>query len=241
MMRKTIATLLVATSLGVGTAIVPVGPVVAITVFDPSNFAQNVIQAARALQQINDQIQALQNQAVMLQNMAKHLQRLDYSSLGQITGALQRIDGLMNQAEGIAFEVSATDAAFQQQFPEQYDAAVTTDQFVADARTRWRNSMSGLPPDHAHTGTGGRERPGRWRAAIRSRHSITRRGRGLQAQQATNQLLALSTKQQLQIQNLMAAQYRSEALEQARKAQAEEAARAATARFLGSGTAYTPR
>src|SRR3546814_17533808 len=63
----------------------------------------------------------------------------------------------------------------------------------------------------------------------------------LQAQQATNQLLALSTKQQLQSQNLMAAQYRSEALDQARKAQAEEAARAATARFPGSGTAYTPR
>src|SRR3546814_14590668 len=78
----------------------------------------------------------------MLQNMAKNLQRLDYSSLGQITGALQRIDGLMIQAEGIAFEVSATDTAFRQQFPEQYDAAVTTDQFVADARTRWRNSMS---------------------------------------------------------------------------------------------------
>src|SRR3546814_19251315 len=74
--------------------------------------------------------------------MAKNLQRLDYSSLGQITGALQRIDGLMIQAQGIAFEVSATDAAFRPQFPEQYDAAVTTDRFVADARTRWRNSMS---------------------------------------------------------------------------------------------------
>src|SRR3546814_5167967 len=48
----------------------------------------------------------------------------------------------MSQAQGIAFEVGATDAAFRQQFPEQYDAAVTTDRFVADARTRWRNSMS---------------------------------------------------------------------------------------------------
>lgn len=241
MMRKTIATLLLATSLDFGTAIVAVGPAAAITVFDPSNFAQNVIQAARALQQINNQIQALQNQAVMLQNMAKHLQRLDYSSLGQITGALQRIDALMNQAEGIAFEVGATDAAFQQQFPEQYDAAVTTDQFVADARTRWRNSMSA------------------YRQTMRIQAQVVENVQadgallsdlvtasqgavgGLQAQQATNQLLALSTKQQLQIQNLMAAQYRSETLEQARKAQAEEAARAATARFLGSGTAYTPR
>jgi P-type conjugative transfer protein TrbJ len=241
MMRKTIATLLVATSLGVGTAIVPVGPAVAITVFDPSNFAQNVIQAARALQQINNQIQALQNQAVMLQNMAKHLQRLDYSSLGQITGALQRIDGLMNQAEGIAFEVGATDAAFQQQFPEQYDAAVTTDRFVADARTRWRNSMSA----YRQTMRIQAQVVENVQADGATLSELVTASQGavgsLQAQQATNQLLALSAKQQLQIQNLMAAQYRSEALDQARKAQAEEAARAATARFLGSGKAYTPR
>jgi P-type conjugative transfer protein TrbJ len=241
MMRKTIATFLFATSLGVGTAVIPVGPAAAITVFDPSNFAQNVIQAARALQQINNQIQALQNQAVMLQNMAKHLQRLDYSSLGQITGALQRIDGLMNQAEGIAFEVGATDAAFQQQFPEQYDAAVTTDRFVADAQTRWRNSMSAYRQTMRIQAqvVENVQADG----ALLSGLVTTSQGAvgGLQAQQATNQLLALSTKQQLQIQDLMAAQYRSEALEQARKAQGKEAARAATARFLGSGTAYTPR
>ena len=43
------------------------------TVFDPQNYAQNLLEAARALQQINNQIQALQNQAVMLQNMATNL------------------------------------------------------------------------------------------------------------------------------------------------------------------------
>ena len=63
----------------------------------------------------------------------------------------------------------------------------------------------------------------------------------LQAQQATNQLLALSTKQQLQIQNLMAAQYRAQALEQARDAQSEEQGRAAFDSFMGDGKAYTPR
>ena len=31
-------------------------------VYDPSNYAQNVLQAARALQQINNQITSLQNQ-----------------------------------------------------------------------------------------------------------------------------------------------------------------------------------
>jgi type IV secretion system protein TrbJ len=241
MMRKTLATLLVATSLAAVTAVVPVGPAVAFTVFDPWNYGQNVIQAARALEQINNQIQSLQNEATMLQDMAKHLQRLDYSSLGQITGSLQRIDGLMNQADGIAFEVDATDTAFRQQFPEQYDAAVTTDRFVADARTRWRNSMSAY---HQTMRIQAQvvENVQADGATLSELMTASQGAVGsLQAQQATNQLLALSTKQQLQIQNLMAAQYRSEALDQARKVQAEEAARAATARFLGSGQAYTPR
>jgi P-type conjugative transfer protein TrbJ len=63
----------------------------------------------------------------------------------------------------------------------------------------------------------------------------------LQAQQAGNQLMALAAKQQMQLQTLLAAQARAEAQENARKAQAEEAARAATDRFLGDGRAYTPR
>ena len=43
----------------------------------------------------------------------------------------------------------------------------------------------------------------------------------------------------MQIQTLMAAQYRADAQDAARKAQAEEAARVATTRFLGSSTAYS--
>lgn len=177
----------------------------------------------------------------MLQNMAKHLQRLDYSSLGQITSALQRIDGLMNQAGGIAFKSSAIDAAFQQQFPELYDAAVTIDRFVADAQTRWHNSMSAY---HQTMRIQAQvvENVQADRATLSDLVMASQGAVGsLEAQQAANQLLARTTKQQLQIQNLMAAQYRSEALDQARKAQAEESARAATARFLGSGQAYTPR
>ncbi len=61
----------------------------------------------------------------------------------------------------------------------------------------------------------------------------------LQAQQAANQLIARSAKQQMQIQTLMAAHYRSQAEDAARKAQSEEVARETTKRFLGSGSAYS--
>src|SRR3546814_20061770 len=81
-------------------------PVSALTVFDPSNYAQNVLQAVRALQQINNQIQSLQHEVLMLQNMARNLERMDYSSLYAIQNALGSIIFLMNRAEGIAFERS---------------------------------------------------------------------------------------------------------------------------------------
>ena len=80
--------------------------------------------------------------------------------------------------------------------------------------------------------TGGRRDEGLGEAAL------ARLIGGLQAQQATNQLLALSTKQQLQLQTMMAAEFREASTERARRAQAEAEARAATRRFLGSGKAY---
>jgi P-type conjugative transfer protein TrbJ len=61
----------------------------------------------------------------------------------------------------------------------------------------------------------------------------------LQAQQAGNQLLALSIKQQMQLQNLMAAQYRADAETQAATAEANAMARERTRRFLGDGHAYS--
>lgn len=63
----------------------------------------------------------------------------------------------------------------------------------------------------------------------------------LQAQQATNQLIALTAKQQLQSQALVAAQYRAETLERARATAAQEQARAQFTRFLGLPQAYTPK
>src|SRR5689334_25363661 len=59
-------------------------------VFDPNNYAQNVLTAARALQQINNQIVSLQNQAQMLINQAKNLATLPFSSLLQLEQSIQR-------------------------------------------------------------------------------------------------------------------------------------------------------
>ena len=62
----------------------------------------------------------------------------------------------------------------------------------------------------------------------------------LQVAQAGNQLTAMSAKQTLQMQQLLAAQYRAETLDGARKLMAKEAGRERMARFVGDGVAYTP-
>ena len=52
------------------------------TVFDPSNFVQNSLTAARSLQEINNQLQQLTNEATMLINEARNLTSLPFSIVG---------------------------------------------------------------------------------------------------------------------------------------------------------------
>ena len=210
------------------------------TVFDPTNYAQNLLSAARALSQINNQVKSLQNEAPMLTNMTKNLSRIDFPELQQLNQTLQQIDKLMGQAQGIDFKVDGLDAQFQRLFPQSYNQALTGNQRVIESRTRLDTAMA------AFRQTMGVQSQvvGNVQADAQVLSAIVGKSQGaegsLQAQQATNQLLALAAKQQFQIQNLMAAQYRAEAIEQARRVQAEAEARAATTRFLGSGSAYSP-
>lgn len=223
---------------GVLALLLATSPASALTVFDPSNYAENVVQAARALEQINNQIRSLQNEATMLENMARNLQRLDYSSLSEMTGSLSGIGDLIDQAGGLGFDLDQLDRQWSARYPESYAGTIGTGDLASAARARWRNAMSAFR-DTMRVQS-------RIVANVRDDQpllaELVNRSQGaagaLQAQQAANQLLALSTKQQMQIQTLMAAEFRSQAEDRARKAQSEEAARAATRRFLGSGTAY---
>lgn len=238
---------LVATALALGAAgslgmALHVSPASAqFTVFDPSNYSQNLLTAARTLQQINNQIQSLQNQATMLINQAKNLTRIDFPELQALTQTIQQIDRLMGQAQGISYRIGNVDTEFRQLFPQSFNQALTSNARVIDAKGRLDASMAAFN----QTMQVQAQVVGNVDADSGALASIVAKSQGaeggLQAQQATNQLLALATKQQFQIQNMMAAQYRAEALEAARRVQAETDARGATAKFLGNGTAYHPQ
>ena len=212
-----------------------------ITVFDPGNYSQNLLTAARTLQQINNQIQSLQNQATSLINQAKNLTTINFPELQAITQTIQQIDQLMGQAQGIQFRVANLDQQFRQLFPNSFAQALTTNQQVQNAQARMDTARAAFQ----QTMTVQAQVVENVQADTQTLSNIVARSQGaqgaLQASQATNQLLALVAKQQFQIQNLMAAQYRAEAIEQARRVQGQTDGQAATAKFLGSGNAYTPQ
>ena len=75
-------------------------------VLDPSNLAQNVLTAARTLEQINNQIAQLQNEAQMLINQARNLANLPYSALQQIQPEDGKVDTLvMCHTRELAFQI----------------------------------------------------------------------------------------------------------------------------------------
>lgn len=238
-MKHKFAAILLASAITIPAIVTPAGAQWA--VFDASNFAQNLLQASRALQQINNQIQSLQNQAQMLANMGKNLSSLNASQLGTMISALTQIGNLMNQGNGIAFNVSATNTAFAQTYPQNYPNSITDGTLLADAHKRWQDAMAAfLQAMQVQAQIAQNVQADSTTLTTLVNASQGAEG-NLQVTQAGNQLLALSTKQQLQIENLMAAQYRATALEEARNAEAEEEGRAAFQQFMGTSNAYTPQ
>lgn len=215
--------------------LVAVAPVAAQKiVFDPSNFSQNILTAARTLEQINNQIRQLQNDA-------RNLTSLDYSALQQLRATTQAVTQLIEQAQGIAFNVSQMDAEFARLYPQTYAATISGNQMAIDARTRWRSSLEALRTAVQVQSQAVQNFPRDEQNLVdlveRSQAAVG----ALQALQATNQLLALQSRQAIQAQQLQVTQERAASLELARQVAVQERAREVRRRFLGEGSRYSPQ
>ncbi|CEJ16022.1 hypothetical protein BN1110_06373 [bacterium YEK0313] len=216
-----------------------VTPAHAIIVYDPTNYAQNVLQAARALEQITNQITSLQNEAQMLINQARNLASLPYSSLQRLQQSVQRTQQLLAQAQNIAFDVQQIDRAFQTTYGNA-SLSASDQQLVADARTRWQNTVGGLQDAMRVQATVvGNIDTNRAEMSAPIGQSQGATG-ALQATQAGNQLLALQAQQLADLTAVVAANGRADALSQAERAAAAEQGREQRRRFLTPGSGYQP-
>jgi len=124
-------------------------------VFDPTNYAQNVLTAARELQQVNHDIQMIENQAASLINQARNLASLPYSVLSQLEQQINQTQQLLAQAQHIAYSVSTIDQAFTQIYPQTYSGSTSSQQLLAGAEIRWQNARAGFPGRYARPGRHG--------------------------------------------------------------------------------------
>ena len=210
-------------------------------VYDPSNYAQNVLQAARALQQINNQITSLQNQALMLLNQARNLASLPYSSLQAIDQSIARTEQLLSQAQRIAYDINQIDRAFAQTYPQSYAGSTSSQQLFSDAQTRWQNALAGYQ-DALRVQAGVVQALDVTRAQTDALVSSSQSATGmLQATQAGNQLVALQTRQLLDLTALIAAQSRAQSLAGARTTASDAQAQAQFNQFLSNGQSYQPQ
>ncbi|MGE0408332.1 MAG: P-type conjugative transfer protein TrbJ [Amphiplicatus sp.] len=206
-------------------------------VYDPTNYAQNLLTATRTLTMINNQVKQLTNEAQMLLNEAKELTNLPYSARVQLNQRLLQIETLIKTANGLAYNVASIDASFRALFPEDY-SSVSNAAMASDARRHWEEASRAfhdamiMQAKIAETIS----------ADLTDLDAIVAKSEtavgNLQVEQAGNQLLAMQVKQAMQAAELFAVASRADALDRARQLQTEERARIANARFIGDGIMY---
>ena len=212
-----------------------------LTVFDPANFGQNTLTAARSLMEVNNQIKQLENEATMLINEARNLTSLPFNIVAQLRATLAQTTALINQAQGIVFQLAQARAQFDGGYPMNYSPSISGATMFADSQQRWFNSLQALRTTVSMQAQAAQnlssDEDSLATLVARSQEAIG----ALQAMQATNQLLALQSRQTIQDQQLRLTQDRAVALEQARVVGEEARAREVRRRFVGEGVRYTPQ
>jgi P-type conjugative transfer protein TrbJ len=237
---RSLSKLLIVLALACGVHVGCASPALAqLSVFDPANYGQNLLTAARALEQITNQVRQLQNQVLMLQRMDQNLQRLGSSISPDLQRTLGDIQTQLRAGEGIALRLQATQSGYDQLFPRQVSSTLSSDEVLRNAQSRWNEEyaafrraalLQGQIADSVDTDTrllGD--------AMARSRNAAG----ALAATQAGNELTGLSVKQALALESLLAAQHRAQTLTRARDLATEDEARQRFKTFIGTGCAYT--
>ncbi|HTM82247.1 P-type conjugative transfer protein TrbJ [Asticcacaulis sp.] len=207
------------------------------TVFDPANYAQNILTAAHTLQQINNQIISLQHEAQSLINQARNLTTLPLSVLTQLQQSVNQTKALIAQAQNIAYDVRQIDQAFQSLYGPA-SISSTDSALIAGAQTRWKNTVGGLQ-DAMRTQATVLGNSANYQTQLGALVTASQSADGaLAATQAGNQLLALQAQQISDLTALLASQARAQDLKSAEDAAATAQAAELRRRFLTRPNGY---
>ena len=199
-------------------AATPMAPARAqMTVIDPTNLAQNLLQATRALEQINNQIRQIEQATQMLRQNPLQLSP-------EITQSISEARELFNAAQGIAFEVTQVGENLRTLYPETWEdfdlAGVLqqSERWEQESRDSLQRAME-AEARAARSIEGSRNRIDR---ALQSSSSAEGQTGAIQA---SNQLLGVTASQLAEIHALLIAQGRALETERMERLAREERAR----------------
>ena len=199
-------------------AATPMAPARAqMTVIDPTNLAQNLLQATRALQQINNQIRQIEQATQMLRQNPLQLSP-------ELTQSISEARELFNTAQGIAFEVNQVGENLRTLYPETWEdfdlAGVLqqSERWEQESRASLQRAME-AEARAARSIEGSRNRIDR---ALQSSSSAEGQTGAIQA---SNQLLGVTASQLAEIHALLIAQGRALETERMERLAREERAR----------------
>jgi len=209
-------------------AALPTSPATAqLTVFDPANHQENLISAARALQQINNQVRQLQGEAQMLAHMEQNLMRLKGSISPDLQRTLAAINAHLQQGQAMALSLKATQSSYARLFPRSDTAG------FGAAHQRWMEEAASLERAARLQGEIG-DGIAADATLLRDAMERSRSANGaLEVAQAGNELTALGIKQALSLQSLLATHERAETLKAVRDLASEAEGRQRFKAFLG--------
>lgn len=199
-------------------------------VLDPTNLIQNALTATRTLQQVTDQAQ-------MLRNQITQMTRLGIYVGDDFERTLSELNRLTHQARGLTYRIDEIERVFELHFPDAYaDWSKTEQAQIADAQQEaaimaFRDSIQMQAQI-----TNAIEQDSRQLGVLMNASQAS--AGELSAVQAGNQIEALTAKQTMQMQTLMAAQYRAESIDRSRALYVEQMGAARHDAFMGrrSGT-----
>jgi type IV secretion system protein TrbJ len=186
-------------------------------VYDPTNYAQNLLSATRALEQIRNQIAQIEQAAAMLS--ANPLQLSP-----ELSQSIQEARALFDSVQGIAFEASQLGEDLRALYPETWEAfdlenvLGQSDQWMRESRQSLERAMAA----EARAVESIERARGRIDRALQS--STNAEGQ-TGAIQASNQLLGIQASQLAEIHALLIAQGRALETERMERLAREERAR----------------
>lgn len=218
-LKAALTSLPLALTLGLGASfITPFHQASSMAVYDPANHVQNLLQAARALEQIKIQTEQLKAQ---INSLAKS----PYDHSQEISKALSALDSLTQKAKGLASTMITLDQQFSELYPQKPEAKSALERIqTAAARIEMqRQTAHDLALISAQIEEGRSSRKDRLKGALDASKAAEGETGAIQS---SVQTLGLLSEQLESLTALMAAQSRLAALEAAsRAAQKEEAQR----------------